>query len=340
MRLRSPPAIALLSVLLAGMSNAYASALNQATNKQEQDDPTKFMAETVQDARSLAVSSGVQTCGTRDPSNAEARAFFETVEAFYQEMNGSPGGQRRLQQIPIGVNFVAVRSTAQEGATLKQVQDQMKVLSDAYSPTFSFVMKTLKEVTNDNYYNNVVDGGEVEKQMKGEYHAGGMETLNVYCVKQNTKSWATFPGEKAGVMDGVVLSDAALPNDFGGGGDVSTVDLLRTSGSSLLALICSFLAGWVRPLCTRLDIGWDFFIHSPTDANLPVIGSQTRRLRKILVSGVAPLILARKIQETIHWTTTCRTAYAGPNLRLANSRRCRGLGSRIEHRQPLSHHLQ
>jgi Pregnancy-associated plasma protein-A len=177
--------------------------------------------------------AGGLTCGTRDPSKAEVNAFVNMVEEFSQEPEGSTGGQRRLQQITVAVNFVVVKNTAQEGATLKQVQDQVKVLNNAFSPHFLFVLQTLKEVTNNNYFNNIVPEGTLEAQMKGENHVGGMETLNVYAVKQTTGllGWATFPSDMRGVMDGVVLEYRSVPNgailDFNEG-DVSTES--RSSG--------------------------------------------------------------------------------------------------------------
>jgi Pregnancy-associated plasma protein-A len=251
MRLRMPPAFASLSVLLALTDNAFANshASDHATNKQEQDNPADSMIGPFQGVRSLTVSSKVRTCKTTDPSKAEVTAFVEMVEDFYQEPKGS-SGPLQLPQITVEVNFVVVSASDQQGATSKQVQDQIDVLNSAFSPNFLFILKTLKEVTNNNYFYNVEDSELVEAQMKREHRKGGMETLNVYAVKmQYLLGWATFPFDKNRVMDGVVLNYESVPNgalvEFNEG-DVSTeyrssgpaVDFRQFSASTHVRISC------------------------------------------------------------------------------------------------------
>ena len=166
----------------------------------------------------------LERCGFKDRTSVEvaaeeARFHSALLEAGYDALYTS---QAANGSINIQVYFHIITSaTGDDGAVSQtQIDEQIKVLNDAYKQTpfmFSFVSAT---TTANNDWFNARQGSEAQFQMKNSLRKGNVSDLNIYT---NTPSkpdgdgillgYATFPDRYANnpMDDGVVLRHSTLP---------------------------------------------------------------------------------------------------------------------------------
>lgn len=101
------------------------------------------------------------------------------------------------------------------GLTQKQIDDQMAVLTSAFtSSEFSFGPVTVTRTANRSWY-NLRAGTKAERDMKTKLRQGGKNALNIYSANLGggLLGWATFPSSYASnpTNDGVVILNTSVP---------------------------------------------------------------------------------------------------------------------------------
>ncbi len=112
--------------------------------------------------------------------------------------------------------------------TQQMIQQQMKVLNDAFGPSgFQFQLVSVDRTTNSSWY-NMTPGTAAELEAKTALRKGGADALNLYTanIGGGLLGWAYFPNIYASYphYDGVVLLYSSLP-----GGDAVPYNLGDTA---------------------------------------------------------------------------------------------------------------
>jgi hypothetical protein len=186
-------------------------------------------------------------CITPQPPEEEVVASMNMVKEFYEGLEGLPGGNRRLQNIVVPVNFVVISKTDGTGnITQAQIQNQIDFLTAAFAPDFQFSLTNTMFVTNNDYFNIVDLQSANERAMKTAYRRGGKETLNVYSLQPLSSTappgsvlggYAYFPRSTLSIWDGVVMLYKGVP----GGGDTYWSEGDVRHGGAPASFACSRL---------------------------------------------------------------------------------------------------
>ncbi len=127
----------------------------------------------------------------------------------------------RASTITVDVRVHAIARDDGTGAvTRTMVTKQISVLNQAYaghtsgqsaSTPFRFRLATFELTRNTDWYNWTQ--GDDDQPAKQALHQGGMDDLNLYIpqLSGGLLGYATFPQDKAGVRDGVVVTGDSLP---------------------------------------------------------------------------------------------------------------------------------
>lgn len=170
-------------------------------------------------------NSSFLRCGTRTPTEQEARM----IEEYVQRMRGRSGGSndggeaaRAAGSVTFDVWFHVIRDdNGNGGVSTQQIASQIQVLNDAFSGAtggvatpFQFNLVGTTYSNNTSWY-NAGYGSNAERQMKAALRVGGAETLNIYSwnLGGGLLGWATFPTDYASdpTYDGVVVLNESLP---------------------------------------------------------------------------------------------------------------------------------
>lgn len=123
---------------------------------------------------------------------------------------------RRLQEtIEIPVYFYNIVDVVGTGSvTVRQIEDQMEVLNDAYHPHFSFTLVESQQIVDTDWYLCEYESTKTDT-MKHELRQGGADALHIFtCDPHDGKlGWAAFPEDlrRRGQYDGVILNHETLP---------------------------------------------------------------------------------------------------------------------------------
>ncbi|GAA2147361.1 hypothetical protein GCM10009844_24420 [Nocardioides koreensis] len=179
------------------------------------------------------------------------------VERGVLKSNGEPRTARRIT-VPTHVHVITAPSGA-VAVTRQQIREQIQVLNDAYGgrtstssvqTPFRFkLVSTDVTVNRDWYFWHVGNKGESETAVaaKKALHQGGWGDLNIYIASLDDTilGYAQFPWQGNLALDGLVLSNQALPGGAYTGydeGDTATHEI-----GHWLGLFHTFQNGCKKP---------------------------------------------------------------------------------------------
>lgn len=156
----------------------------------------------------------IRRCGVRDLSHEE----FLLAENDRHEKLHDIGlrGQSLVTGATIPVHMHIITDSKGNGLISDStINDQIKVLNDAYkSGGWNFVLSTKEVTANDAWY-TMEPGSKAEKDCKTALRKGGADELNLYSanIGGGLLGWATFPKDYQGAksMDGVVILYSSFP---------------------------------------------------------------------------------------------------------------------------------
>lgn len=162
-------------------------------------------------------------CSTSDPDELEIANTLKIVEAWRKRRSNA----RRLEiiEVPLYIHVIE-KSTARNATSDVQIQDQIDVLNDAFSPEFQFSLQAVNRIENDDWH--ICDLRGNEKDMKKALRRGGSDALNLYiCVPgRGLLGWSTLPSRYGAnpIYDGVVIHAESIP-----GGSLAPYNLGNTA---------------------------------------------------------------------------------------------------------------
>jgi hypothetical protein len=196
--------VALLALTPVDIERAGASTV--AADEHQRDNPPK-RAGSAHNSRSLEESE----CSFPPMTASEVSATADEVARFYQRVQRSADPASFLKTIEIDVNFVIFHNMADEGVSQGQAVAQIDLLNNAFSPDFSFTLKTAPVVKNDGYYNVNINDATLIKEFQTATRRGGKETLNVWVMNlQGAASSSSNPINPFAVNDGIVIKQRAI----------------------------------------------------------------------------------------------------------------------------------
>ncbi len=138
------------------------------------------------------------------------------MRAWHQAHAASAGDAPARGVLTIPVAFHVVHDGAQGDVPDEQIEDQIAVLNEGFSPIgFEFVLASVDRTDNAAWYCGLEPGTPEELQMKQALAVDPARVLNVYTVRPagGLLGWAYFPFSfpEGDVLDGLVLLDEALP---------------------------------------------------------------------------------------------------------------------------------
>ncbi|NNF58999.1 MAG: T9SS type A sorting domain-containing protein [Rhodothermaceae bacterium] len=157
-----------------------------------------------------------RTCGTADPTDAEARASFEAVLSWMQANDFDPQARGvDPVTIPVAFHVVAGGPAITQGNIPDQwITDQMTVLNDAFLPMgFQFALASVDRTINPAWFGNLSSSNDFA--MKQALNRDPSRFMNFYSARTagGLLGWATFPlaGVEDDITQGVVVLDTSLP---------------------------------------------------------------------------------------------------------------------------------
>lgn len=139
-------------------------------------------------------------CTTREPSAAQ-KARIERQMARFVAARGPISAAATTSPIIINTYFHVINQGTgvnNGDVTQKMIDDQMKVLNDAYAPYgFNFTFAGVDRTTNSQWF-TMKYGSRQEKQAKAALRKGTADDLNLYTANLGggLLGWATFPWGK------------------------------------------------------------------------------------------------------------------------------------------------
>jgi len=194
---------------------------------------TVFAAETI-----------INKCGTKTPTDDEIESVRLEVAQRKALISQEAQGAGSVN-IPVYFHVINNGVGIENGDIPdSQIMDQMDVLNNAYSGTYTFSIKLTDRTTNPVWY-SAGPGTRAEKIMKTALRKGGADALNIYTnnMSGGLLGWATFPWDykKKPNMDGVVILYSSLP-----GGEAVPYNLGDTATHEIghwLGLLHTFQGG-------------------------------------------------------------------------------------------------
>jgi hypothetical protein len=151
-------------------------------------------------------------CSTDDLDEQEMATTLKIVQDWRMRRSNT----RRLEIIEVPLYVHIIQSSTAQNISEVQIQDQVDVLNDAFSPEFQFSLREVNVIENDDWH--ICELGGNEKDMKKALRKGGSDSLNLYiCVPgDGLLGWSTLPSRYRSnpVYDGVVVHAESIP---GGG---------------------------------------------------------------------------------------------------------------------------
>lgn len=153
-------------------------------------------------------------CGTVQLSDDAIEGDRSRVQQLIESHKRFPNQTRRLSTVNIDVYWHVIKNSNGSGALSEnQIADSIAVVNAAYAPAgFQFTLVGTTETVRNAWF-----GAEIftfdESQMKRALRRGNEATLNVYSLSPGDEllGWATFPSERAGFLDGVVILYETVP---------------------------------------------------------------------------------------------------------------------------------
>ncbi len=162
-------------------------------------------------------------CATKNPTPIEILRVDHEIQSNRRK-------RTRITAVKILVRFIHIIYGANGMITLKQREDQIKILNKAFANAkleFYFDENETQFVESFNWY-YMGHQSYNEREAKSALSHDVRKCLNFYTggLQSGLLGWATFPFDLAGdpVMDGVVILDESLP-----GGDAEPYNLGMTA---------------------------------------------------------------------------------------------------------------
>ena len=151
------------------------------------------------------IADDYNICGTVKPT-PEEQIQAEAIVAKFEELGGL---QAQQATVKIDTYWHTIKSGSL-GNTDQDVANSMKVLNDAFAPTFEFVLKQTTVSSNAEYWD--IDYTS-DSSMKNALHKGNRSALNVWSTKLTggLLGYATFPTGRDSNTDGVVILYSSVP---------------------------------------------------------------------------------------------------------------------------------
>lgn len=162
------------------------------------------------DAKLSSIVPGSR-CGTKHLSEDQMSDIGQKLAEYNLESTGS-----KFVKPIVDVYFHVVQNKDGDGSvTDEDINNQMKVLNDAYEPVaFRFLLKGITRIENDDWHDLQTNSVE-EANMKSALQIQGVTNLNVYVTTTapGVVGWGSYPSEasKHPLQDGVVIDYRTLP---------------------------------------------------------------------------------------------------------------------------------
>ena len=225
-------------------------------------------------AQANANAQGPQlVCGTRDLDDATAGAVEDYTRRILEK---SPSGFLTSSHvIPVWVHVIRNSSGTGGNVTSQQINNQLKVLNDAFAgSSFSFTLVGVTHTNNDAWY-TAGPNTNAERQMKTALRQGGSNALNIYTnnMGDNLLGWATFPSSYASqpLLDGVVVLYSSLPG--GSAAPYNLGDTVTHEVGHWMGLYHTFQGGCANP---KKNGSGDFVSDTPAERS-PAFGCPVGR---------------------------------------------------------------
>ncbi|TFK23133.1 metalloprotease [Coprinopsis marcescibilis] len=159
-----------------------------------------------------------RTCGTHITDEQ-----LQAAEAHFAAHRVAPSSGVSAQAVTVNVYFHVVSqdtSTSGGSVTDTQINNQIKVLNDAYAPAgISWTLANVTRTTNAEWFQRASPNTSQQQAMKNSLRQGSSRDLNVYTVGFRAGSgagllgYATFPQEYSTRPsdDGVVILFSSVP---------------------------------------------------------------------------------------------------------------------------------
>jgi hypothetical protein len=156
-------------------------------------------------------------CSTPEPSLIDIARTEQDITVYDEQRSAAQPDGVIAATAPAQINVYVHRIHASNGTggqvSTTQINDQIKILNDAYLGTAVFTLYSVDDTNNDTYY--TAQPGTAETAMKNALHAGTADDLNLYTNNMGggLLGWATFPQDYASKpkMDGVVILYSSFP---------------------------------------------------------------------------------------------------------------------------------
>jgi len=163
----------------------------------------------------IAAEKIIKKCGTRTPTDKEIEDINQEVAQKKARISQQALAAGSVVNIPVYFHVIKNGAGIENGDVPdSQIIEQMKVLNDAYSGTYTFSLNGTDRTTNSAWY-TAGPGTTAEKAMKTALRIGKADSLNIYTNNMGggLLGWATFPSDykKKPNMDGVVILFSSLP---------------------------------------------------------------------------------------------------------------------------------
>ncbi len=159
-----------------------------------------------------AAPSRGRRCAAKVPNEAERTKARGDIGKFKGANAAFCAGK---DEITIPIQFHIIHNGAAGKVPIGQIDDQVKVLNDAYKAHgYQFTKAAVKFHDKPEWF-LMTHKGSVERQAKKALQADPLKNLNFYTANLagNLLGWATFPDDLAGdpEIDGVVVLHSSLP---------------------------------------------------------------------------------------------------------------------------------
>lgn len=201
------------------------------------------------DQQARADALALRRCAVEDLTAEEVAALDQQTAILAFARGITAESLENAPTVAIPVAFHVIYSGTQGNVPQSQIDDQIDVLSAAYSPWgYTFYLDSLDRTNNATWFNMTPDS-QAERQAKQALQVDPNTHLNIYTANPGggLLGWATFPWWLAGdpVDDGVVVLYSSLP-----GGNAEPYNLGDTATHEVghwLGLYHTFQGGCRNP---------------------------------------------------------------------------------------------
>lgn len=205
--------VALLPTVLLGWS-VISTSCETSANGQEQPKVKEFSFQGLKFESDKQFAEEGRRCATRPVSTAQ-RLSLRKRTAEFAKTNETELKKKRETPVSIPVHFHVIHKGAQGKVAEKRLDDQIKVLNDAYNKhNIKFTKADVEYIDNAQWFEMDLET-PLELAVKTELNVDPKRNLNFYVCQPpgGTLGWATWPWqlELSPALDGVVITHSSLP---------------------------------------------------------------------------------------------------------------------------------